>query len=109
MPTPAIVYAIVTIGLISICLFLIYTMLVHKLVLNNSIVVLDYYVRIDRYAVLKVSSNTSVYVKEKPNSCTIIKPSSDTVYVICDCRYMNNTTLVICGGKFCKAFFVWCK
>lgn len=111
MPQPAITYAIVTIGLIMIALFLIYTLVLPRFSLAvSNMLILGYELHIGKYTIIEIKSNTIISKIDTPSECTKIRKDLSTVYVICECSSNSNIfTVEACAGSTCKTFIIKCK
>ena len=97
MPLPAITYALVTIGLIMICLYLIYALVLPRFSIVSNVIVLDYELHIDDYTILKLKSNTNIVInKEKiPEGCSVLYNNTSIVYIVCNCKEVSKPILKV--------------
>ncbi len=113
MPTFTISYAIVTIGLIAICLSLIYILVLPRLTIVSTTVVMDYQINIEKMVIAKFRSNTKIIIKNYPKDmCRVIERHlGRVVYILCNCNSISNSTIpiTVCGGSTCKTFFLRCR
>ncbi len=111
MPQPAITYAIVTIGLIMIALFLIYTLVLPRFsIALTDMLVPGYELHIGKYTIIEIKSNTIINVRNLPQECNKVYKNPSTLYVICECSSNTNIiTVEACAGSICKTFIIKCK